>query len=74
MSEETTTQHQELSQALQLLTPKYRKVLLRECSEEKIKRICESILDTFDKINIKDVEESKFSFLKLNCLFSLNVD
>lgn len=74
MSEETVNQGRELSVALQVLTPKYRKALLRECSEEKIKRICESILNTLDQINIEDVQESKFRFLKLDCLFSLNVD
>lgn len=73
MSEEGATQHRDLSIALQALNPKYRKALLKECDEEKINRICESILDTLDKISIKDIRESKFSFLKLHCIFSSNI-
>lgn len=73
MSAEGATQHRDLSSALRALKPKYRKALLKECDEEKINRICESILDTFDKISINNVHESKFSFLKLHCFFSTNI-
>lgn len=73
MSADGASGDQDLSLALQVLTPKYRKALQREYDEETINRICQNIFDTFSKIPIETIRERKFSFLKFNCFFSTNI-
>lgn len=75
MPDEGNIQECDISLALRVLKPKYRKILIKSGDNEKIDNICKIILNTFnDKISLKESShEATFSILKLNCFLSTNV-
>lgn len=73
MCGEGAKQNADLLIALKVLKPKYQKVLMKECDQQKIKHLCESIFTTFDKTQINDNRERKIKFFKLRCFYSTNV-
>lgn len=59
------TTHQELLRALHTLKPKYRKALLKVCSDEEINCICECIHNVLHgKVQLEDKEKQKLDKYK----------